>query len=95
MSESTHQSRDRGEGLRVRAWNLVLLIPLLMLVVPWFNSLEPRLFGMPFLYWVQFAWVAVGVACVAIVYVTTRDPNEPVAPGAPIDVDDLDEGNLR
>ncbi len=95
MSESTHESRDQGEGLRFSAWNLLLLVPLLMLVTPWFNSQEPSLFGLPYLYWVQFAFVPVGVICVAIVYVMTRDPNEPVAPGTASDVDDLDEGSLR
>jgi len=95
MSESTHTSRDEGEGLRWNAWNLLLLIPLLMLVTPWFNTQEPRLFGLPFLYWAQFAWVPVGVVCVALVYVMTRDRVGPVAPGTASDVDDLDEGSLR
>ncbi|WP_250549422.1 DUF3311 domain-containing protein [Pseudonocardia sp. H11422] len=39
-----------------------------MLVTPLFNSIEPRLFGVPFFYWSQFAWVPVGVLCVAIVH---------------------------
>jgi hypothetical protein len=74
------------------AWNLLLLVPFLMLVTPWFNTLEPRLFGMPFFYWAQFAFVPVGVICVAVVYVKTRDEAAPVAGGEPPDVDDLDEG---
>jgi Protein of unknown function (DUF3311) len=94
MSEST-SGRDAKEGLRVNAWNLLLLVPFLMLVTPWFNAIEPRLLGMPFFYWSQFAWVPVGVVCVAIVYVMTRDAAEPVAPGAPSEVDDLDEGSAR
>ena len=40
-----------------------------MLVTPWINFAEPRLFGMPFFYWIQFAWVAVGVVAVGIVFV--------------------------
>ena len=91
MSESTSRP---SQGLRFSAWNLLLLVPFLMLVTPWFNSLEPRLFGMPFFYWSQFAWVPVGVVCVAIVYVRTRE-NEPAAEGVPADVDELDEGSLR
>jgi len=50
----------------------LLLLPLLMLVTPWINTVEPRLFGMPLFYWVQFAWVPIGVLCVAIVNATTR-----------------------
>jgi hypothetical protein len=93
MPESTTRPRDRrADGLRFNAWNLFLLIPFLMLVTPWYNSIEPQLFGMPFFYWSQFAWVPVGVVCVAIVYVKTKDEPAPAAPGAPADVDDLDEG---
>ncbi len=50
---------------------------------------------MPFLYWSQFAWVPVGVGCVALVFVATRDEGNPVAPGAPDDVDALGEGTGR
>jgi hypothetical protein len=58
--------------MRFSGWNLLLLVPFLMLVVPWFNKLEPRLFGLPFFYWSQFAFVPVGVLCVFIVYRMTR-----------------------
>ncbi|MBW0089742.1 DUF3311 domain-containing protein [Pseudonocardia sp. KRD-184] len=95
MSEPTSRPPRHQDGLRVNAWNLLLLVPFLMLVTPWFNSVEPVVFGMPFFYWSQFAWVPVGVVCVAIVYVMTRDEPAPVAPGAPADVDDLDEGTQR
>ena len=81
-----------GGGLRVTPWNLLLLVPFLTLVTPWFNSIEPRLFGMPFFYWAQFAFVPVGVACVAVVYLRTRDAAAPEAGGSPPDVDELDEG---
>jgi hypothetical protein len=93
----THTSTNppEREGLRWNAWNLLLLVPLLMLVTPWFNSAEPRLFGMPFFYWYQFAWVPVGVICVGIVYVMTRDEKNPVAPGTAPGVDELDEGAAR
>lgn len=92
MSQSTARPEEQGSGLRRNAWNLFLLIPFLMLVTPWYNSIEPQLFGMPFFYWSQFAWVPVGVICVAIVYVKTKDEPAPAAAGAPGDVDDLDEG---
>ena len=81
-----------GGGLRVTPWNLLLLVPFLTLVTPWFNSIEPRLFGMPFFYWAQFAFVPVGVVCVAVVYLRTRDEAVPDAGGLPPDVDELDEG---
>ncbi|MBB5806672.1 hypothetical protein F4560_006440 [Saccharothrix ecbatanensis] len=82
----------RKSSLRWSNWNLLLLVPLLMLVTPWFNTDEPRLFGLPFFYWFQFAWVPVGVVCVGLVYIKTKD--EPVVTGKPdkLGVDDLDEG---
>jgi hypothetical protein len=93
VSQTTSRPpEEQRQGLRWSWWNLLLLVPLLMLVTPWFNRIEPRLFGMPFFYWYQFLWVPIGVVCVAIVYVMTRDPAAPRAPGAPADVDDLDEG---
>jgi Protein of unknown function (DUF3311) len=86
--------RQANVGLRWSPWNLLLLVPFLMLVTPWFNSVEPRLFGMPFFYWAQFAFVPVGVLCVAAVYLRTRDEPVPDAVGEPPDVDELDEGAL-
>lgn len=48
-------------------WNLLLLLPLLMLVTPLWNFDEPRLFGLPMFYWSQFLFVPLGVICVGIV----------------------------
>jgi Protein of unknown function (DUF3311) len=55
-------------------WNLLLLVPFLTLVTPWFNAVEPRLAGVPFFYWAQFAWIPVTVACLAVVHLRTRRP---------------------
>ncbi len=83
---------EHKTGLRWSNWNLLLILPLLMLITPWFNTDEPRLFGLPFFYWFQFAFVPLGVLCVGIVYIKTKD--EPVVTGKPdkLGVDDLDEG---
>ncbi len=83
---------DHKTGLRWSNWNLLLILPLLMLITPWFNTDEPRLFGLPFFYWFQFAFVPLGVLCVGLVYIKTKD--EPVVTGKPdkLGVDDLDEG---
>jgi uncharacterized membrane protein YuzA (DUF378 family) len=59
-----------------------------MLITSLYNFDEPRLFGMPMFYWVQFAFVFVGVAAVAIVFVTTknrRHPSVDSAAGHPAD----------
>ncbi|MFS8100527.1 DUF3311 domain-containing protein [Lentzea alba] len=83
---------DPKTGLRWSNWNLLLILPLLMLITPWFNFDEPRVFGLPFFYWYQFAFVPLGVLAVGLVYVKTKD--EPVVKGKPdkLGVDDLDEG---
>ncbi|MCG8924739.1 DUF3311 domain-containing protein [Lentzea sp. CC55] len=83
---------DHKTGLRWSNWNLLLIVPLLMLITPWFNKSEPSVFGLPFFYWYQFLFVPLGVLCVGIVYVKTKD--EPVVTGKPdkLGVDDLDEG---
>ncbi|GAA2806847.1 hypothetical protein GCM10010452_39430 [Crossiella cryophila] len=69
------------------------MVPLLMLVTPLINFDEPRVLGLPFFYWSQFLFVPIGVICVGLVYLKTRD--EPVVTTAPdrLDVDKLDEGD--
>jgi hypothetical protein len=46
--------RDEGNAIQFSWWNLLLLVPLLMLITPLFNTDEPALFGMPYFYWYQF-----------------------------------------
>ncbi len=84
----------RPSGLRWSWWNLLLLLPLLMLVTPWFNADVPRVLGMPVFYWSQFLWVVVGVLSVLVVYRMTKDraPAPPVPEPEPEPgVDSLDE----
>ena len=58
---------------RWSSWSLLLLLPLLSLVTPLYNSDKPRLFGFPFFYWLQFMFIPLGVVCVAVVYLKTRE----------------------
>lgn len=62
MSKLTRQHRAPK-----KRWNLLLVVPFLTLATPLFNTVEPRLFGIPFFYWSQLAWVVVGVGCVLVV----------------------------
>ncbi|MGH3692846.1 MAG: DUF3311 domain-containing protein [Pseudonocardiaceae bacterium] len=66
-------SSSRPPSWSALRWKLLLLVPLLVLVTPLFNADEPRLFGFPLFYWVQFLFIPLGVACVAVVYVKTRE----------------------
>ncbi|GAA2666316.1 MULTISPECIES: DUF3311 domain-containing protein [Actinosynnema] len=84
------KSPARNAGLRWSNWNLLLLLPLLMLITPWFNDDEPRVLGLPFFYWYQFAFVPIGVVCVGLVYVKTKDAPTTTGPDE-LGVDDLDE----
>lgn len=48
---------------------LLLLVPFIgLLWVPFYNFTDPTLFGFPFFYWYQFAWVPVSSLLTWIVY---------------------------
>jgi Protein of unknown function (DUF3311) len=55
------------------AWHWLLMIPLLLpLLTPVYNRLEPQLFGVPFFYWCQLAFVGVDILVIALVYQVTK-----------------------
>ena len=48
---------------------ILLAIPCIaVLIVPFFNRLEPSLFGVPFFYWWQILWVPLSSVFIAVVY---------------------------
>ena len=48
---------------------ILLLVPFVgLLWVPFYNSLEPALFGFPFFYWYQLAWVPLSSLLIWVVY---------------------------
>jgi uncharacterized membrane protein len=54
-------------------WNWLLMIPIVVpLIVPFYNRVEPTLFGWPFFYWMQLVFVALGVLTTVVVYRATR-----------------------
>ncbi len=85
--------RERADGVPVRSdrspWNWLLAVPVVVpLLVPLFNRVEPALFGWPFFYWVQVAFVALGVLTTVVVYrATRRSPAEQAAARAAVDRD--------
>ncbi|HEY2766374.1 MAG TPA: DUF3311 domain-containing protein [Pseudonocardiaceae bacterium] len=72
MSSTTPRGRSHHSparpALRWTNWNLLLLVPLVALVTPLYNSDQPRVFGFPVFYWAQFLFIPLGVVCVAVVY---------------------------
>jgi uncharacterized membrane protein len=54
-----------------RWWNWLLLIPFVALLwVPFYNRIDPAIFGIPFFYWYQFLWVI--LTSIVIVFVDFR-----------------------
>jgi uncharacterized protein DUF3311 len=57
------------------AWILLLLlIPYIgLLWVPFYNFREPALFGVPFFYWYQFAWIPITIVLTWLAYRVIHD----------------------
>jgi Protein of unknown function (DUF3311) len=59
-----------------RGWYWLLVVPFFGTFFPWiYNTNDPELFGMPFFYWYQMAWVPITVVITILVYraTTTRE----------------------
>jgi len=53
-------------------WNLLLIIPAVALIFPAvYARSTPELFGVPFFYWYQFAWIILTGLITAFVYRAT------------------------
>jgi hypothetical protein len=62
---------------RKRGWYVLLIAPFLGTLLPWiYNRAEPSLFGMPFFYWYQLAWVVVTSALLGLVVYMTREADD-------------------
>lgn len=60
----------RGDRSR---WNWLLFLPIVVpLLTPLFNHDSPRLFGFPTFYWMQLAFIALGVTSTSVVYQMTK-----------------------
>ncbi|MET8141031.1 DUF3311 domain-containing protein [Sphaerisporangium sp. NPDC005288] len=54
-------------------WNWLLLVPIVIPLIPaLYNADEPRLFGFPLFYWLQLAFIILGVSATTIVYQTGK-----------------------
>ncbi len=61
---------DRTPARRLGPLAVILLaIPCVaVLVVPWYNAVQPEWLGMPLFYWWQLLWVPLSSVFLAIVY---------------------------
>jgi uncharacterized Tic20 family protein len=59
---------------RAKNWALLLLlIPFIgLLWVPFYNSIDPLLFGIPFFFWYLLLWLPLSTAITAVVYFLYR-----------------------
>ena len=69
---TTGNTRGRVTGLVFNPWNLLLIIPFVILLTPLYNRESPEFIGMPFFYWFQFLIIPVGVLCTILVYRMTK-----------------------
>jgi len=70
---ATEPAHRRDGHFNFRLVNLLLLIPLVGTLPPMFyNSVDPKIGGMPFFYWYQLLWIPISVAITYVVYQATR-----------------------
>ncbi len=81
MAEGTQDMPDGNERVvaeherpaRSRWWYVLLLVPYVgLLWVPFYAREDPALWGFPFFYWYQFAWVPLTALLTWIVYRKVR-----------------------
>ncbi|MEV5410160.1 DUF3311 domain-containing protein [Thermopolyspora sp. NPDC052614] len=54
-------------------WNWLLLVPIVVPLIPaLYNGVDPRIGGFPRFYWLQLAFVLLGIAATTTVYLMTR-----------------------
>lgn len=74
MDMPDREMPDRTNGTRDWSWWYLLLLVqfIAVLWVPFYNSAEPSLAGVPFFYWYQLLWVIIGAVLTAVVYFATE-----------------------
>ena len=56
---------------RPRWTNLLLIAPYVaVLWVPFYDSVDPQLAGIPFFYWYQFLWILISAVLTFLAYLT-------------------------
>jgi hypothetical protein len=66
----THPPKSK----RLSPWNLLLALPALALAFPGVYARDtPELFGVPFFYWYQVAWILLSAIITAAVYYATPE----------------------
>lgn len=72
----TRHDPRRDPPVRWNAPNVLLLLPLLTLLTPFYNRIEPRLLGLPFFYWFLLALLLVTIGFTAMFVALTASGRE-------------------
>ena len=74
VDPASPRTEAAGRTPRPQPWNWLLLLPLVVtLFPPIYNSIDPRLFDVPFFYWYQMAAIVLSVVVTLAVYQKSRD----------------------
>lgn len=79
-------ARERSSASQTRRWRrampLLLIIPYIgTLWVSTYASITPEVWGIPFFYWYQFLWIAIGAAIIIVVYLAEDRTGESTGDG--------------
>ncbi len=66
--------KDKTGTGRKRRWIIpIIFLPFIaVLWVPFFNTVEPTLGGVPFFYWYQLMWIGISAVLTITVYLLTE-----------------------
>lgn len=65
--------RRRPDGGGRSRWHwLVAVAVAIPLLTPLYNRIQPRLFGLPFFYWSQMAFIGLAACVTTVVYQATK-----------------------
>jgi len=68
-----HEAATGTGRIRNKRWLWLLILPWIAVVwVPFYNKIEPVLWGFPFFYWYQLLWVLISAVITAVVYTKTK-----------------------
>jgi len=73
MTSAAPSAPDEPRSAGARRWNWLLVVPIVIpLLTVLYNRTTPTLLGFPTFYWLQLAFVLVGVATTTLVYRMTK-----------------------
>jgi hypothetical protein len=74
-TEPANRSVSASERTDRSPWNWLLFIPIVVpLLTVLYNADAPTLFGFPRFYWLQLAFIVLGVGTTTLVYQMTKRP---------------------